>query len=240
MASFYKSVVNNSYVNTYYALCIALDDYLSNRLLEGDSSRIVTSNTSYALRKRSGQNEWNNANLPFINYKMDEKTFGGKRNWFSMEAYAQGIYVAELRKKLRVTPISISFDATYWTSRDDDYQYATDMLLSDAAAETKLKFTMNFGDALISNIAILDFNFDTSPQYTEEDWLINNQIMSFTINPTVQTFMPISNIEGYCIPKTVLLDFLVKKDIINEGEVIEYDQAFQFTVDHINQTITEK
>lgn len=240
MASFYKDVVSKAYVNTFYALCIALDNYLSTRLLNSDGSRIVYASTAYALRKRAGQNEWNNANLPFINYKMDEKTFGGKRPWFSMEAFSQGIYIDELKKKLRITPISISFDSTYWTSRDDDYQYATDMMIMDASAETKLKFTMDYGGILVDNIAIVDFNFDTSPQFTEEDWLTQNKIMSFSINPSIQTFLPLTNVEGYCIPKTVLLDFLVKKDIINQGEVIEYDQAMQFTIDHFNQTITEK
>lgn len=243
MASFYKSVVNKAYINIFYALNIALDSYLSEHLLEGDSSRIVYSSTEYALVKRSGQQQWNNANLPFINYRMDDKTLGGSRNWFSFEAYSQGVYVDALRRKLRLIPVSISYDASYWTGRDDDYQFATDMMLSDAAAETKLEYYLDYNGTIVKNIAILNFNFDTSPQFSERDWLEKNNIWSFSINPSVQTFMPVDNVTGFCIPKKILFDFCVKKDLIIDGqaiEAIEQETLMEFVVDHINQTITPK
>jgi len=241
MASFYKSVANKSYVNLFYSVCIALDDYLANRLLNNDKTRLVYSSTEYALVKRSGQNEWNNANLPFVNYRMDEKTFGGTRNWFSMEGYAQGIYIEELRKKLRICPISISFDCTYWTGRDDDYQFATDTMLIDAAAETKLEFYLDYNGTLVKDIAIVEFNFDTSPKFTETDWLTQNEIMAFSLNPKIQTWLTLDTAEGFCIPKTVLLNYCVKHDLVVGNttiESIEYEQLLTFTVDHINQKIT--
>ena len=242
MASFYKDVVNKNYVNLFYSLCIALDEYFANRLLNGDQKRIVYSSTEYALIKRSGQNTWNNANLPFINYKMDEKTFGGKRNWFSMEGYSQGIYSDELRKKIRICPVSISFDATYWTNRDDDYQYATDMMLMDAAAETKLAFYLDYKGTLIKNIAIVDFSFDTSPKFTETDWLEKNNIWAFSLNPSIQTWLTLDTAECFCIPKTILFNYAVKHDLIQDGtpiEKTEYEELFTFTIDHINGTIKQ-
>lgn len=239
MPSFYPQVANKSYVNVFYSLCIKLDEYLSKKILNGDNTRIVYSSTDYALVKRSGLNkDWSNANLPFVNYKMDDKTFGGTRNWFSMEAYSQGIFIPELRKKLRVVPISISFDASYWTSRDDDYQYVTDMMILDAAAESKFSFPMDFNGTIIDNIAIMDFNFDTSPKFTETDWLEKNNIHSFGINPTIQTWLPIDNAQGFCIPKKILMDFCIKKDIYGEGEIVEYEELLTATIDHFNKSIT--
>lgn len=242
-SSFYKDVRNNTYVNTFYALCIALDSYLSNKLLEGDSKRIVYTQTEYALRKRCGQNEWSNANLPFINYKMTQKSFGGDRNWFSMEAFSQGIYIDSLQKKLRITPISISFDCTYWAGRDDDYQYAIDSILLDASAETKIKYYMDYNGVLVENIAVVNFDFDTSPRFSDEEWLTQNTVWAISLNPTIQTWLPIGNIEGYCIPKTLLFDFAVKHDYVENSitvENIEYEDLYQFTIDHINGKITEK
>jgi len=112
------------------------------------------------------------------------------------------------------------------------------MLLLDAASETKLKFELDYNGTIVDNIAIIDFNFDTSPKFIESDWLEKNNIHSFGINPTVQTWLPIDNVNGFCIPKKILIDFCVKKDIINEGEVVEYDELIEATIDHFNKTIT--
>jgi hypothetical protein len=238
MASFYADVANKNYVNTYYALCIAFDDYIANKLLNGDHNRIVTCSTEYALIKRSGTNEWNNANLPFVNYTMSSKVFGGNRNWFSMEGYSQGIFIPELRKKLRITPIEITLDCSYWTGREDDRQYAIDQLIIDNSAETKLKFQLDYGGVLVNNIAVIDFDLDTSIKFTEQDWLNQNNIKCVGINPTIQTYLTRDSNSGFCIPKKILMNFLVKKDIINQGEVIEYEQAMEFLIDHFNQRVT--
>jgi len=238
MPSFYPRVSSGAYVNVLYAMCIKLDEYISKKILNNDSSRIIYSSTDYALIKRSGTNEWNNANLPFVNYKMDGKEAGGVRNWFSMEAFSQGIFIPELRKKLRIAPTTISFDCSYWTSRDDDFQYVTDTMILDAMAESKFSFPLDFAGTIVDNIAILDFELDTSPKFTETDWLEKNNIHCLGMNIKAQTFLPLDNAEGFCIPKKVLIDFCIKKEIINEGDVVEYEELLEATIDHFNQTIT--
>lgn len=240
MPSFYPQVSSKAYVNIFYSMCIHFDNFISKLILNEDDSRIVYSSTDYALIKRSGKEEWNNANLPFLNYKLSGKSIGGTRNWFSMQNFSQGVFIPELRKKIRIAPISIELDCTYWTSRDDDWQYAVDTLLIKNFGETKFSYDMDFSGTIVSNIAIVEFNLDTSPRYTEQDWLEKNEISTFSLNPTIQTFLPLDTAEGFCIPKTLLMDFLVKKDIINQGEVVEYDEALEFTIDHFNQTIIEK
>ncbi len=240
MPSFYPQVSSKAYVNIFYSMCIRFDNFISKLILNEDDSRIVYSSTDYALIKRSGKEEWNNANLPFLNYKLSGKSIGGTRNWFSMQNFSQGVFIPELRKKIRIAPISIELDCTYWTSRDDDWQYAVDTLLIEDFGETKFSYDMDFSGTIVKNIAIVEFNLDTSPRYTEQDWLEKNEISTFSLNPTIQTFLPLDTAEGFCIPKTLLMDFLVKKDIINQGEVVEYDEALKFTIDHFNQTIIEK
>lgn len=241
MASFYKSVANNTYKNTFYALCIGFDDYLSTQFLNNDASRIIYSSTDYALVKRSGQNEWNNANLPFINYKISSKENDGTRNWFNFALYSQGVFFPELGKKIKMVPVTYNFDCTYFTGRDDDWQYATDRLLIDEKSDTKFSYYLDYNGQLVKNMAVLDFNIDTSPQFTERDWLEKNNIWSFSLNPVIQTNMLYENSSGFCIPKTVLINFLVKKDLIpsSDGEVIEYEEAFSLTVDHFNQVVHE-
>jgi len=238
MPSFYNNVQNNTYKNTFYALNIALDDYLSSKFLENDSSRIIYSSTDYALVKRSGKENWNNANLPFINYRLSGKLNETKRPWFNYSNYSQGVYIPELRRKIRLSPSTIEYDCSYWTSRDDDFQYASDMLLIDADAETKLRFFLEYNDIQVANIAIVDFQIDASPKFTESDWLEKNNILSMGMNMSIQTFIPIDNVEGFCIPKKILMDFLVKKDVLGKDDVIEYEEAMEFVIDHFNQKIT--
>lgn len=239
MPSFYPAVSSKSYINVLYAMCIELENYFS-RFLNGDQSRIIYASTDYALVKRSGtQPDWSNANLPFINYKMDSKEFGGQRNWFNMESFSQGVFVPELRKKLRISPITISFDCSYWTSRDDDYQYVSDMLILDAAAETKIAFDLDFNGTIVKNIGIITFELDTSQKFTESDWLERNDIRSLGINPKVQTFLPISTTEGFCIPKKVLIDFCVKKELFSDSvDGKSEEELLEATIDHFNKKIT--
>lgn len=238
MSSFYSVVDSGTYKNIFYALNIALKDFLANKLLNGDLNRIEYASSPYALTKRAGKGEWNNANLPFINLKMSDKTLGGERNWFNFGAYSQGIYIDELRQKLRVIPVTISYDSTYWTSRTDDLMYATDALLIDAAAETKIEYYLDYNGFAIKNIAIITFDSDASPQYTEQDWLEKNKIESFVLNPKIQTWLPVGNTSGFCIPKTILMDFAVKKGLLDGTEVMEQDELLEFVIDHDNETIT--
>lgn len=240
MGSFYPKVDRGTYMNVFYAMNIALDAYLTNRLLNGDTTRLVYASTDYALVKRSGQQKWNNANLPFINYKQSDKDFGGERQWFSFEAFSQGVYIPELRTKMRITPVTFNYDCTFWTSRDDDFQYASDMMLIDNSYETKLKFDMEYNGVILSNVGIVSFDLDASPRFSEQDWLEKNNIHALGLNPSIQTFLPVENNKGFCIPKRVLIDFILKKDLIpaSDGEVITYEDALELTVDHFNQIVT--
>jgi len=56
----------------------------------------------------------------------------------------------------------------------------------------------------------------------------------------MQTFLLLDNRTGFCIPKKVLIDFAVKKDLIplSDGEVIEYTEVYEMVVDHLNQNVS--
>ena len=63
---------------------------------------------------------------------------------------------------------------------------------------------------------------------------------SLDLNSTIQTFVPLDTADGFCIPKTVLIDFCVKKELANNVEVLEKQELFELVVNHFNKTITEK
>lgn len=231
--SFYQSVRANNYINTFYALNIALDTYFSNLLLEKDSSKIVYSSTDFALIARSRKTEWNNANIPFLNYKLDTKENNGDRPWANYELMSQGVYSPELKKKIRLYPVSFSYDSTLWLQQEIDYQYATDLLLQQVATETKLEFFLDVNGTSIKNIAVINFSLDTSVKFTEKDWLEQNKIKAIGLNPTIQTWVPVTSTDGFCIPKSVLINFTSKKNF--DVNLDNYDEMLTATVDHFNE-----
>ena len=123
---------------------------------------------------------------------------------------------------------------------DIDFQYALDTILLDAAAETKLKYQLDFNGTIVNNIAIVNFDLDSSPRFQEKEWLEQNHIQSFSLDFNIQTWLPIDTADGFCIPKTLLMDFATKRELIDGTEEVEYDTLLQFTIDHYNQVITEK
>jgi hypothetical protein len=91
----------------------------------------------------------------------------------------------------------------------------------------------------MKNMAIMVYEEDTSIRFTEKDWLEQNNIHAVGLNPTIQTWMMFDNVEGFCIPKTLLINYLVKKDLIpaSDGDVIEYQEAMRLVIDHQTETI---
>jgi len=224
MPSFYNNVRANTYKNVTYALNIALEGYFYNLLLENDSSRVIYSSTDFALVKRSSKEQWNNANLPFINYKVSNKEKDGNRNWNSFQAASQGVYIDELKSKINFIPISISYDSTYWTNRFEDYNYVSDLLLEQDSLETKFRFYLEYNGIEVPFIGIVSLSLDTSPQYSEMDWLEKNNMHSISINPTIQTFLPITKAASFGIPKTVIHEFYSNKATLIETDTLEIDE----------------
>lgn len=224
MPSFYQNVRSNTYKNLVYALNISLENFLSRKYLERTTDRVLYSSTDYALVKRSSKEQWNNANLPFINYKVSNKEKGGERNWFSFEAASQGVFIDELQSKINFVPISISYDCTYWTNRFEDYNYISDLLLEDDSLETKIEFDLEYNGVIVPFLGIISFAVDTSPQFEEKDWLEKNNIHAITINPTIQTFLPITRTSSFGIPKTVIHEFYSNKATLLETDTLEIDE----------------
>jgi hypothetical protein len=224
MPSFYNNVRANTYKNLTYALNIVLEEFLSRKYLERKLDRVIYSSTDFALVKRSSKEQWNNANLPFINYRVSNKENNGERNWATFEGASQGVFIDELKSKINFVPISISYDCTYWTNRFEDYNYISDLLLEDNALETKVPFELQYNDTLVRFPGIMSLNLDTSPQYSETDWLEKNNMHSISINPTVQTFLPITRTSSFGIPKTVIHDFYSNKSTLIETDILEIDE----------------
>lgn len=236
MPSFYSDSV---FRNTVYAANAALVSHFASMLLDGDASRVVYSSTEYALHRRieTGQ-EWNNANLPFMNYKVESVENGVDRRWWNAVLNTDGMWISELGRKVRLTPVTISYDATLFIHRDDEMQFAMAELLWDDSNETQVPFAISIeheGTAHdLGFPAVLGYNLQYEPQFSRSDWLEQNKIHSIQINPSLETFIMKESYDAW-VPEEVVFNFA--RSVGEDPQT--YDEAYTFLVDHMNERVID-
>ena len=217
--------------NTVYALNLKIEEHYSSLLLEGDATRIIYSDNSQALRKRAKDQDWY---LPFMNYKVNKIDGNTNRPWWNHYMNIAGVYIPELERKLRYTPIKVTYDSTLFLHRDDSLQYTIAKIIGDDSNETILSPIITIDDQEIQLQAILSYNFDYEPEFTESDWLDKNNIHSITLNFEFDYQIISDNTSNFGIPDTVLFEW---GRLHNDGDIL--DNTYEFMIDRFNETVTQ-
>lgn len=227
---FYYGNQMKSWANTpmVYSLDIAIENHFSS-ILELPLDRIIYASNEYCFRERTRKNN-GDLNLPFVNYYRTgyEKS---EREWFNNYSNKYGLidrenkFTSLLGGRLRVYPITITYEATAFFSQNKDCEYAMNKLLFEDSNETILnpQLETDKGD-IIENIAIFDSDLSYNPTYQESDWLEQNRIWTIGIDFSVTTFMignfnplPDRDANGNPMPlhvaKSVLLQFFCAKKL---------------------------
>jgi hypothetical protein len=233
---------NKSFINTKTSLILSLFDYFSNLFFDGDSNRVIYASNDFSFRKRMSQNKKDidneniliqNLNLPYMNFYMTDLQPTTERTWKSFPLELQGVMDWTIRKKLRISPVKISFEATLFTEKETDRHYIMSEAFWQGALERKLNPLLEIDGQSFSNIGVLKFGLNFSDQYQEKDWLEKNRIRATSIDFEVDTFLIKTNTEGFCIPKEVLLSFATTHDL-STHDWDDYDLLYQAVIDHIN------
>ncbi|MEI6297229.1 MAG: hypothetical protein WCO84_06370 [bacterium] len=217
--------------NVFYALKEAVQTYFADIYFSGDRSRIVYAPNDSAFIKRCPSQEFNNLNLPFMNFRMMSMEKNGNRNWFSMpgfskgagnDAFSRGAWIPELQRKIRMSPVTYTFESTFYFGQDLDYQFASKKLMDDDLAETKIDYSVNIEGLEIDLLGILESQLDMAPQYNEREWLEQNKIWAPQNNFTAQTFMIQDSSPVYPTDK-VILNYIdvIPTDPLDKEKVIE-------------------
>ena len=228
-----------SFLNSIHSANIALWDHYASMFFDGDINRIIYCSSDHAFKKRAREQENNSLNLPFMNFKIEPDGIvnGGERNWWNMASNTSGMYIDELKRKLRLQPIEIEYDSKLYIHAESDLQYAMSILHWDDSNETLLKpllyiETEDHQQHTIENIGVLRYRASFDADYNESDWLERNKIRVIDINMTLETFMVLENFR-FGIPNKVILDMVISKDITRTGEGIE--MTWTKDVDHEEQ-----
>jgi len=233
MPSFFA---DKNFLNTKYSMDIALEQHLSNLILEDEISRIIYASNEYALRKRARTQEHNNLNLPFLNYKLDDFDFGATP-WWNNSLFSRGLYIPELGAKVRMSPVLLKYEATLWLHRDDETLFAFSELRFDADSKTTITASIEIGGIDVDfpgQLAYSNLAFD--PQYNEMDWIERNKIHTIALDFDVITWNMKTNL-NISIPKKVILEFQATHGL---DDTISYEETINSIIDHFNETVTEE
>lgn len=222
----------STFLNTLYALDIALENHFAGYLLNSEVDRIVYSSTNYALRKRAKNNTWDSALLPFMNYKVDDITEGTDRLIWNSTGKIRGMWVPDLKKYVRYAPVTISYDSTVWYHQHIDNLWALTEIVWDDTSETVIDYTIKMNDIDgnpkdLQLFGILGYNFAYNPTYDQQDWLEQNKILSNTINFEIQTYILKEGQDAW-LPDEVVLEFAHSKGL----DPTEYDDTLSIMHDY--------
>ena len=230
------------FINIKTSLIISIFEYFESLFFEGENGRVIYASDSFAFRRRNqllNKDEANhpllaqNLNLPFANFYITGISSNTDRNWKSRPLELSGIMDWSVNKKLRLSPVQISFEATIYTEKETDKNYVTSQIIWEDILETKLKPLFEIEGEIFSNIALVGYTGNFTDQYQESDWLEKNKIRATSFDFTVDTYLVRTNSLGFCIPKTVLASFTSSQDI-KTFDPENYDELLNGVIDHIN------
>ena len=189
-----------SWANTpmSYAIDIAIENHLG-KTLEFPLDRIIYASNEYCFRERTRRNE-GELNLPFLNYYrvgFDDADRPWKNDFSNRFGLIdrENKFTSLMGGKMRIYPITISYEATAFFGQNKDCEYAMNKLLFDSSNETIIKPQVETNDGdIIENAGGLDFTVTTY------------MIGKFDQNP-----------DGLHVAKKVLLEFFTAKKLNYEN-----------------------
>ncbi len=238
---------DTSFINVYYSTILSVFSHLGAYLFPNDPSRVIYSSNDHAFRRRLRLNsrddisqfQINSLNLPFLNFAISSSGISSNTNrpWKSYPLELNGIMDWTLNKKFRLSPVNISFEATYLSDKEIDIQYAFSKITWDNALETILKPQLEIEGESFNNIGILSYDINYRPQYNENDWFEKNKIRTISLNFSIDTFLIETTTEGFWIPQEVLFSFASAQDLeIHDWD--DYDELLTGVISHIEETVT--
>jgi hypothetical protein len=222
-----QAFFNKPFLNVILSTNIAIYKYLADLYFEGDMERVVWASTEMMFRKRQEQLAARKLNhdpkdnlsildMPFCSFKLsqDGVNEGTDRNWRNPSLNTEGMWIEELGRRVKMTPMTLAYEACFICQHDTDLYWAQNVNVWDKAKETIIE---SFIDAVgpdgvthtLKNIIIYDADAHMNSQYSERDWLEKNKLQTITMDIQCQTWaMEEDKHHRYCVTRKVLFDFL--------------------------------
>jgi hypothetical protein len=189
-------------IQVLHTINISMINYLATKFFGSDLTRIVYASNAYAFRRRVEQKgkETQGLALPFANIKLVNVQPSTQRPWKNMTLEAEGAPSYEIANKLRMTPVTMTYESTMFFSTELESLFSMSTALWDAAMETKILSSADISyqpDVLepavifsFDNIGVLHSDgLGYNQEFMESDWLQKNKIRAIPLNYTLETWL---------------------------------------------------
>jgi len=209
-----------TYYSTILSTNIALAQYLANVLFDDDLGRLVWASSDKMFRKRQEQVLKRSPNIgtldfPFCSFRLtqDSSSKSTKRPWRNQALNVEGVWIEELGRKVRVTPIQINYEGVVCVQHDTDLYWLQQLLVWDDSNETLLAPVLEtVSDSgkkeEIKNIAVVDLVPHMNSRFQEDDWVRNNKIQTIDLDIQIDTYLLLDNRAGYWLTVKSTLEFI--------------------------------
>jgi hypothetical protein len=209
-----------TFYSTVLSTNIAVTRYLADTLFEGDLGRIVWASNDKTFRKRQEQVTKKNPtvgtlDLPYCSFRLSQDGLEkpAQRPWFNQALNVEGVWIEELGRKVRVTPVQLHYEGVVCVRHDTDLYWLQQLMLWDASNEKLLAPVLetesDSGDRQeIKNIAVVYLTPHMNTRFAEDDWIRNNKIQAIDLDIQVDTYLLLDNRKGYWIAVKSALNFI--------------------------------
>lgn len=191
--------VHRSYVNVYYYLYEALENWIASNIFRNDKTRVFLASNDYAFRRRFeltdmsidySKLEFSSLNFPFANYWPQNSGWKPDTRPAANQAYMiyGGMYLGDT--KFRVAPGIITIPVTFYFDREDDARLAYENLYFYTYNEHYFSTVASISNTTVGIPMNISFNnLQFNPSFKETDWLKKNRIFIITVNLDLRSFI---------------------------------------------------
>jgi hypothetical protein len=209
-----------NFYSTVLSTNIAVMQYLADTLFDGDLGRIVWASNDKTFKRRQEQvikrsPAIGTLDMPYCSFRLsqDGAEKATQRPWFNQALNVEGIWMEDLGRKVRVTPVQIRYEGVVCVQHNTDLYLLQQILLWDASNEKLLKPVLetvsDSGETQeVKNIAVVYLTPHMNTRFAEDDWVRNNRIQAIDLDIQVDTYLLLDNREGYWITVKSGLQFI--------------------------------
>jgi hypothetical protein len=215
---------NSFFKKTFYSTILstntAVYQYLADTLFDGDLDRIVWASNEKTFKRRQEQVMKRNPtigvlDLPYCSFRLSQDGLekSTQRPWFNQALNTEGLWIEELGRKVRVTPVQIRYEGVICVQHNTDLYWLQQLMLWDASNEKLLSPVLETESDSgqrreIKNIAVVYLVPHMNTRFAEDDWVRNNKIQAIDLDIQVDTYLLLDNRKGYWIAVKSALGFI--------------------------------
>jgi hypothetical protein len=246
--------------STQAALDLVLMKYFAHLLFKDDITKLVYASNEFCFRERlrrlamdfPNRQLGNSLEFPFMNMWQQQEPVKIDRGWRSPFHVLNGSFIDELGTNLQIAPAGYSYQATAFFKHEADVDYAYDALSWAAQYPLNLSVDLTWtptgampgnpdAESVIFPInAVVAFDLQYNPKYTDNDWLAQERILSIGLDFTIQTFrmrLVDPTAGNFWIPTSVVFDFANQLGLDPTKQT--FDQLTNMVIDQLLGTVTD-